>query len=536
MRFGPLPLADAAGAILAHSLKLAGLSFRKGRVLSGEDIAALAAAGLDTVVAALPEPGDVAEDAAAARLAHAVAGPGLTVSAAFTGRVNLFAAVAGLAVVDRDRVDRLNLLHESLTLATLPAYTPVEAGQMVATVKIIPFAAPGDAVTAAEALTAPGPLLHVAPWQGLRAGLVQTLLPGLKPTVLEKTVAATRDRLAGVGATLAAERRVPHEGAAVATALTDLHDAGCTLLLVAGASAITDRRDVVPAGVVEAGGEVLHFGMPVDPGNLLLLGRLHGVPVLGLPSCARSPRLNGFDWVLHRLAAGLEVTGPDIMRMGVGGLLSEIPTRPLPRAQATVPPRAPRIAALVLAAGLSRRMGRNKLLADVGGTPLVTRAVDAALASLVRSVTVVVGHQQDAVRDALTGRAVRIVEAAEHAAGLSASLKAGLRALPDDADGVLVLLGDMPRVEAAAIDRLIAAYAPAEGRAVCVPTFRSRRGNPVLWDRRFVAEMLELTGDTGAKALLDRHADLVCEVEMPDDGVLVDVDTPDALAALMGGP
>lgn len=535
MRFGPLPLADAVGAVLAHSVRAGGVALRKGHALTPADLEALRAAGLDSVITARLEPGDVAEDDAAARIARAVAGPHVTASPAATGRVNLHAAVAGLLLVDGERIDRLNLLDEAVTLATLPAFDPVEPGRMLATVKIIPFAAPESVVLAAERIGAEaGPLVRVAPYRPLRAGLIQTVLPGIKPSVLDKTREVTAERLAAVGGALVAEERVPHEHAAVAEAIGRLRAAGCDLPLLVGASAITDRRDVLPAAVEAAGGTILHFGMPVDPGNLLLLGSLGGAPVLGLPGCARSPKPNGFDWVLRRIAVDIPVTRADIMRMGVGGLLMDIPTRPLPRARAA-PPSGPKVAAIVLAGGSARRMGRNKLLELVGGKPMLLHAVDAALASRAASVTVVTGHQADAVTAALDGRDVALAHAADHADGLSASLKAGLRALPDDADAVLVLLGDMPRVDAALLDRLIAAFAPAAGRTICVPTVDGKRGNPVLWDRRHVPEMLALTGDQGARGLLARHADAVVEVPMPDGAALLDVDTPDALDALRAG-
>src|SRR5207247_3550875 len=162
---------------------------------------------------------------------------------------------------------------------------------------------------------------------------------------------------------------------------------GADIVFVHGASAIVDRRDVIPEAVVAAGGRVDHFGMPVDPGNLLLLGHVGDTPVLGLPGCARSPQVNGFDWVLERLVSGLPVGPREIMRMGSGGLLAEIPSRPLPRAAASpapnakpperAPPPGPRIAALLLAAGQSRRMGGpNKLLADIDGRPMVARVAE----------------------------------------------------------------------------------------------------------------------------------------------------------------
>jgi molybdenum cofactor cytidylyltransferase len=308
-----------------------------------------------------------------------------------------------------------------------------------------------------------------------------------------------------------------------------------------GGSAIVDRRDAIPAAITAQGGTVVHFGMPVDPGNLLLLGRVGDSAVLGLPGCARSPKFNGFDWVLQRLLADLPVGRDDIMRMGVGGLLTEIPSRPLPRLNATSEQpsvmRAPRIGAVVMAAGRSSRMApANKLLAEIDGKPMVVRAVESALASQARPVIVVVGHEGARVRAALAGKSVTIVDNPAHAEGMASSLKVALSALPDDLDGALFLLGDMPRVAPAHLDRLIAAFDPREGRAICVPVHRAKRGNPVLWAARFFAEMRAVSGDAGARVLLGEHADQICEVEMADDGVLLDIDTPEALAALGAPP
>jgi molybdenum cofactor cytidylyltransferase len=543
MRFGSLPLDEAEGAILAHSLRRDGLSFKKGRRLSAEDVAALRKAGVETVVAVTLDPQDVGEDAAAARVARAVAGnssagTGVTVAAPFTGRVNIFAASRGLLRLDPTRIDAINLIDESVTIATLPDLSVVEPSQMLATVKIIPFAAPESVVAQAEALAAAGsPPLAVAAFRPLSVGLIQTRLPGVKDSVLDKTVAVTRERVEALGGSLVVESRCAHDETELAACVQTLPSVD--LLLIAGASAITDRRDVLPAAIVRAGGVIEHFGMPVDPGNLLLLARLGDVPALGLPGCARSPKLNGFDWVLQRIAAGIPPTRQDVMRMGVGGLLAEILSRPLPRAGA-VPapeaPRAPRVTALVLAAGRSSRMGgTNKLLADVGGAPLVARAVDAALASQADTVIVVTGHQGEAVAAALAGKPVRFVHNPHFTDGLSASLRVGLAAVPAGADAVVVCLGDMPRVAAGVIDRLIAAYNPLEGRAICVPTTHGKQGNPVLWDRGYFTEMADLTGDSGAKRLIGQHADQLCEVPVDDAGVLYDVDTPDLLAQFRAG-
>ncbi|MEQ9814238.1 MAG: molybdopterin-binding/glycosyltransferase family 2 protein [Azospirillaceae bacterium] len=551
MNFGELPVAEAEGAILAHAVRAGDTLLKKGRVLDAGDIARLRAAGLRSVVAARLEEGDVHEDRAARRLAEALADPGLRLGTAATGRVNVYAEEDGILVVDRERIDRINLLDESLTVATLAGFVAVEPGQMVATIKVIPFSAPGHPLSVAERMALPagaGAGIRVAPWIARRTGLIQTRLPSTREKVLDKTATTTADRLRRYGAGLSRERRCGHTVPTVAGELRSMVAGGHDLVLIAGASAITDRRDVLPAAVEAAGGEIVHFGMPVDPGNLLLVARLGDAWVLGLPGCARSPRENGFDWVLQRLMAGIAVGARDITAMGVGGLLSEIPSRPQPRrgsdpgnAPGNQPgsrPRAsmtPRIAAIVLAAGQSRRMGGiNKLLASVGGKAMVRHAVDAALDSGVAETVVVTGHESDAVEAALVGSGARFVHNPDFAAGLSTSVAAGIGALGPVIDAALIILGDMPYVTGAHLRRLIDAYAPLEGRAIVVPTVAGKRGNPVLWDRRFFGAMRGLSGDVGARHLIGEHGDLVHEVALDDDALALDIDTPEELRAAAG--
>ncbi|WP_018185141.1 NTP transferase domain-containing protein [Kaistia granuli] len=532
MKFGSCPVAEAEGALLAHSLAFDGHVLRKGIRLTAEHLASLQAAGVERVVVARLEAADVHEDAAAARLASAVAGPHVEVEAPFTGRSNLHAEANGLLVVDRDAIDRFNRVDPAVTLATLPAYAPVSAGQMVATVKIIPFAVGHAPLEAAERIAAASSLVRVAPFRPLAVGLVATVLPSLKPSTLDKTRRMTEARLKPAGATLLAERRVAHDAAAIGAALSDLSRAGADLMIVFGASAMVDAEDVVPAGIQAAGGRVIQLGMPVDPGNLLVLGELDGRPVIGAPGCARSPRENGFDWVLGRLLAGIAVTPEEISGLGVGGLLMEIASRPQPREPAAAGP--PKIAALVLAAGQGRRMGGpNKLLAEIGGRSLVRGVVEAALASKAASVTVVTGHRRDEVEQALAGQPVRLVDNPDYAEGLSTSIRQGIASLDADIDGVLIMLADMPLLTADILDRLIAAFDPKADRLVVVPTNAGKRGNPVLWSRAFFGELQAIEGDTGARHLIGAHADAVVEVEIGPE-VALDLDTPEALRAAGG--
>ena len=474
----------------------------------------------------------MSEDVAAAEIAAAVAGEGVHVDRAFTGRANLFAQAPGVLDAAGDGIDRLNEVDPDITLATLGAFAPVVAGKMIASVKIIPFAVSKDACDRALAVARDArPLVRIAPYRIRKVGVISTVLPGLADKVIEKTLRVMQDRLTPAQATIVAERRVPHETTALARAIDEVLKAGAELVIVFGASAIADRRDVIPAAVEAVGGVIEHFGMPVDPGNLMLVASAGGRPVLGAPGCARSPKENGFDWILARLLCGLPVTRRDITGMGVGGLLMEIVTRPQPRASEE--PAGRRIAAIVLAAGRSTRMGGpNKLLAELGGRPLVRIAVEQALASRAQPVVVVTGHQRAEVEAALKGLQVTFAHNPDYAQGLSTSLKAGIAALPAVADGAIVCLGDMPQVDAALIDRLVAAFDPEKGAFVVVPTIAGKRGNPVVWSRRFFADLSRIDGDVGARHLIGSYPEAVVEVPVTGRAAFVDVDTPDALRAV----
>jgi molybdenum cofactor cytidylyltransferase len=533
VKFGPVSPVEAEGATAAHSVRAGERVIKKGTIITAGDIAALDRAGIKEIVVARLDPGDVGEDRAAADVARAVAGTGTTVERPFTGRANLYADQAGVLLVDREGVDRLNRIDESVTFATLAEYKPVRAGEMIATVKIIPFAI-SEAVHRA-ALAAARPLVSVVPYRRRRIGVISTRLPGLAEKVIDKTLRVTADRLRPADAVIGSEERVEHEIGPLSAAIQRALKSGAELVVVFGASAIADRRDVIPAAIEASGGRIEHFGMPVDPGNLMLIGVVGDVPVIGAPGCARSPKENGFDWLLARLLAGLPVKRADVTALGVGGLLMEIVTRPQPREKAP-PARATRVAAIVLAAGSGTRMGgENKLAADLRGKPVVRHVAEAALASRLRPVLVVTGHQPERVRTALAGLDVQLVHNPDFAAGLSTSLRAGLAALPFETDAAAVLLGDMPEVTPALLDQLAGAIEPERGALVAVPTRDGKRGNPVVWARRFFEELARLEGDVGARHLIGQNSEAVAEVPVEDEGAFVDIDTPEALEKARAG-
>lgn len=420
MFFGEVRVEDAAGLILAHSLRLPAATLKKGRILSDADVRALKAAGIVRITGARLEEDDVGENAAAAMLAAALAGQGIVANQAFTGRCNLFAAERGLLVYDRDRLDRLNLVDEAITVAAAPAFEVAAARQMVATVKIIPFGVDRRTAEACVAFASMGgALFAVRPFRPLRATLIQTTLPGVREHVLDATAAVTRARVEAVGGTIAAELRCPHEIGPIERLVAKAVTGGCDLLLIAGASATVDRRDVVPAAIQRAGGTIDHFGLPV----------------INLPGCGRSPKPNGLDWVLRRVAAGVPVRPADLMRMGGGGLLKELGGRPRESWSPPSPAREPRVAGVVLAAGDATAV-------------TVAAALTAGLEPLV-----VVGDAAET--DTLPPCEVHVAP----------DLPAGLAMLPEDIDAALVLPAACG-VNPAQLAEMAKAFDPDEGRAV----------------------------------------------------------------------
>ncbi|MFC6637889.1 molybdopterin biosynthesis protein [Sulfitobacter sp. JBTF-M27] len=326
MRFGPVDLKDAEGAVLAHSVGLKKGRLRKGRVLNAGDVAALADVGVRQVIVARLEAADVGEDDAAQALAKAVLGgaDGLQVTVPFTGRVNLLAKGPGVVALDVAALEAVNSVDPMITIATVPPWQQMAKGGMVATIKIISYAVARSDLDRAIAAAGNGAIEYRRP-QIASAKLIITEIPG---GVGDKGAKAISDRLKALNVELSGIEMVPHEEIALRDAILQAPD---ELIMVLTGSATSDPHDVAPNAVRAAGGTVARFGMPVDPGNLLFIGELAGRPVIGLPGCARAPALNGADWVLSRVICGVPVSSADIAGMGVGGLLKEIPTRPQPR-------------------------------------------------------------------------------------------------------------------------------------------------------------------------------------------------------------
>ncbi len=538
MIFARLKIEEAEGAVLAHAVRAgdAGL-LKKGHILDKTDLSALQEAGETHVLAARLEKGDVDENNAAGQIAVVLCGENCTAKEPFTGRANIAADEAGVAVIDRELLLKINTIDPSITVATVKHLEDVAAGQLIATIKIIPFSTPEEQLNKAIGFSelSVEKLIRVAPYRPKKIAVLSTQLDQTPDKLIKKSERVMAERLQRCGNHIDYRETVRHHEDALCVSLQKRVADQNDLVLIFGASAITDIRDVIPHAIEMAGGTIEHFGMPVDPGNLLLLGRIGATTVIGLPGCTRSPRLNGFDWVLQRLLADIPVTARDIMSMGEGGLLKEITSRPQPRDQKIVETadQKPVIAALLLAAGQSRRMGSdNKLLAVIDGKPMVRHVVETLQASEVDDILMVTGHDADNVIKTVWDLGIPSVQNPDFADGLSTSLKVGFEILSARADAIVVCLGDMPFVTAQSLNKLIKAFDPAAGKSIVVPTTAGKRGNPVLLSVQYLPDVMAITGDMGAKAVINSNDHAIESVEIDSSEIFTDIDTPEILAAL----
>lgn len=537
MKFGPCALSDCLDAILVHAVYLPDGRIAKGTCLTSDHLSRLRANGIDDIIVARLEDGDLGEDAAADMIAKAMMPANVRLSVAATGRVNIYATQRGLLRVDRLRLRDINMVDEGITLSTVQHNQLVEAGDLIATLKIIPYSVAETAVATVIGLGAGEPVISFHALRPRSFGLIQTRIPGMADKILKATEQTAKQRLNQLGCALVDSRVVAHEAAAINQAITASRANGPAVMLIAGGSAIADRRDEVPMGVIAAGGRIDHFGLPVDPGNLLMLSHIDEMPVIGMPGCARSIKMNGFDWILHLLLADLRIDAAEIADMAAGGLLMEIVSRPLPRrmverrqiSNAT-------IGGVLLAAGQSQRMGaQNKLLAEIDGVPIIRRTAQALLDGGLNDLVIVTGHEHRLVAAALDDLPVTCIYNDEYQSGQASSVACGVRHHQNGSHAaVLIALGDMPLVRPELIAALLRDHSslPDATDRITLPVFDGRRGNPVIWGRGFFDELVALTGDAGGRIIFAENKNAVNSLGWPDDSIHLDIDTPEALAPL----
>jgi molybdenum cofactor cytidylyltransferase len=334
MKFGALPLEETSGKLLAHQVQAADGKklFGKGHLLTAADVAHLREHGFTSLVVVTLEAGDMGENEAARRVGAVVVGEHVRMTAPGVGRANLTAQAAGILRINVGVLERLNNIDEGITIATLATHSLVSAGQLVGLVKIIPYAVAAARVADVEAIARENQaVLSIRPLQACSVGIIVTGAPHQRDKLTADFVPPLQTRIEKLGSRLDSVDYVAHTEAALAAALMQQQLNGRDVILVAGISATIDRQDVIPTALYLAQGSVAHFGVPVDPGNLLMLGYIGQTAVVGAPSCAKSYKTNVIDLILPRLLAGERLTRADLVALGHGGLLEDIAERPMPR-------------------------------------------------------------------------------------------------------------------------------------------------------------------------------------------------------------
>tara|TARA_B100000963_G_scaffold47817_1_gene36113 strand:+ start:347 stop:1339 length:993 start_codon:yes stop_codon:yes gene_type:complete len=317
----------AAGGILAHSLVCGKERFRKGKLLDEKDVSKLIRYGYDHVAVARLEDHDTEENLAATRVAeniHFIAEPeNFKKSTAFTGRVNIFARSTGIVIFDEESLIKANAIDNMITIATVPNYSQVSKGFIVATVKIISYGVMTLKLEKVASLVTGTIRLKKPKYSS--AHLITTKI---SRGTSDKALSAIKKRTDILGLSFTVNKDIPHNEGNLKEAIDD---STSDVILILTASATSDISDVAPMAVKSLGGNILRFGIPVDPGNLLFLGMLYDKPIIGLPGCAKSPAINGADWVISRVVCGHIPGEREFASMGVGGLLKENNSRPMPR-------------------------------------------------------------------------------------------------------------------------------------------------------------------------------------------------------------
>lgn len=322
MKVEKLPISQATGQVLLHNLvgPDGRRVLRKGRQLTRDDISKLKAAGQESVYVAILEENDINEDEAARRLGQIIAGNGIAASNAVTGRVNLTAERAGLLKVNADALLDFND-RPGITLGTLRNNSAVQPQTVIGTIKIIPYSVPKDTLAAAEAIAQNTPLIRLIPFVVKQAALITTGSPEGREKVVTSFTRPLRERLAQYNTTLLEGPYVAEDEDEIRAAIHWALGRGVEMVLIAGETSIMDTDDITPRAIRAVGGNIVHHGVPVEPGNLLLLAYYNNIPIVGAPGCARSPSYNVVDMVLPRLAAGEQLSRRDLVELGHGGYL-----------------------------------------------------------------------------------------------------------------------------------------------------------------------------------------------------------------------
>jgi molybdenum cofactor cytidylyltransferase len=523
MKFEIRPLNESIGWSLAHSIRANDKRWPKGTILTDHLVTDMSDQGIKSAQVFILEQDDIDEDTATLWIAEKIAGTNIKCVAAGKGRANLIALADGVFMPNA-AIESTNQLDDAFSVACLAAYSVVTKNQLVATIKLVPYGIDRRILADSKQNNEKA---YIAAFSPFSVSLIYT---GPSPTC--KTIETLTQRLKRLKGTVSSIVSAEHTIQSVTSALLAETQNPKSMIMLLGESAISDLRDILPSALIASGGNIIKLGMPTDPGNLLMLGDMQGTPVIGLPGCARSPALNGFDWILERLAAEIVLDHASITSLGVGGLLKEHVNRPVPRYQ-TPPPKGSSdgFAALILAAGkATRARGINKLLSNIGTATVIEQSISKVFDLKPDQLITIIGHASDNVSTALKNIETTLIRNPDFENGMGSSLACGIRALPESIRFCMVCLGDMPFIQPSTYTHLKKTALSCEPESIIIPTFHGKRGHPVIWPQRFFAELGQLSGDRGGKAILEANRDRVIEVAVEDTGILIDLDTPEMLA------
>lgn len=531
MKIENLDPRESKGSILAQSYNLSERKLSKGTRVSKAIVELLNKENIKSILCAVPDENDMDEDAAAEAISNAIDRNRIYAEEASTGRVNFRTPALGVVRYNRELIKKINLVDESIAFSIVEHNQLLAKNDLIATLKIIPFFASKIYVERVVALLSKYEIFKIHRLEEKKVDFIQTYYNWQKRSIFKATSNVTRSRLDALGCLLEKETLIPHDHESLCSEIKSSLDSGAQVLLISGASAITDRSDYIPRAILSVGGEIIQYGLAVDPGNLLLIGQIGSTTVIGMPGCARSPKLNGFDWVLQLLMANIPITKEELADMGAGGLLMEIASRPLPRALSkSVYKRGKKIMGVILAAGNSTRMGKdNKLLRNVGDASLVRNTAVEMLNSDVDSCSIVLGYQSDKVAEVIKDLNISLILNPLWQEGQASSLKAALNTLDDTYSDLLIMLGDLPGVKSRHINTIIEEHLLTNNRRskITIPSFNGKKGNPVIWGRSFFPDLSNLEGDVGGRALFNHHPAAINLLDMDDPAVVTDTDTPE---------
>ena len=522
---------ESLGSVIAQTYHLPGKTISKGTVVTSEIVDYFKEGDVQNILCAVPDKGDIHEDEAANIISNAIDRSHIYIESASTGRVNFKSRSLCLVRYKRDLIKKVNLVDESIAFSIVEHNQLLAKNDLIATLKIIPFFTKKKYVDQVISILANNELFKTHSLNKKEVSLIQTTFEWQKKSMFKATSTVTRNRLEALDCSLNEEKLIRHDYKVLCSEIRSSIKSGIDILLISGASAITDRSDYIPKAILSEGGEIIQYGLAVDPGNLLLVGKIDNTTIIGMPGCARSPKLNGFDWVLQLLMADIPVVKEELADMGAGGLLMEIASRPLPRALAkSVNKREKKIMGVILAAGNSTRMGKdNKLLKNIDGAPLIRNIALEITKSDLDSCSIVLGYQSDKVADVIKDLNINLILNPLWKEGQASSLKAALNSLTSSYSDLLIMLGDLPGIKSDHINRIIEEHLSSENRRskITIPSFKGEKGNPVIWGRSFFHDLSNLEGDMGGRALFGLHPAAINLIEMDDPSVLTDTDTPE---------